>query len=158
MATRKLPVVVLAAALVGGVYVSSAGATPPSADPPEATGLASGTLDDSSRRMLRVVQDRVELKVKQPTSVATFTLTYEPGEFSGWHSHPGIVIAVVQSGSVTRQAGCETETFGPGEAFTEVGPHFVSNPGDVDAVLSITRIYPTSMPEGRHEEEPPVCR
>jgi quercetin dioxygenase-like cupin family protein len=155
--SRKLTVAAVATVLVGGVYVSSAGATPPSTDPPEATGLVSGALDDSSRHMLRVVQDRVELKVKQPTSVATSTLTYEPGEFSGWHSHPGIVIAVVKSGTVTRQAGCETETFTAGQAFTEVGPHFVSNPGDVDAVLSITRIYPTSETVARHEEEPPVC-
>jgi quercetin dioxygenase-like cupin family protein len=98
------------------------------------------------------------MTLKVPTTVTTFDLTYKPGAYSGWHSHPGIVIAVVQSGTVTRQVGCRTETFTAGQSFTETAPHNVSNLGTEDAVLSITRIYPTSATVSRIEANPPVCR
>ena len=34
-----------------------------------------------------------------------------PAGFSGWHTHPGIVFVVVQSGSVVRQVGCTSHTY-----------------------------------------------
>jgi quercetin dioxygenase-like cupin family protein len=157
MNVRKLSVTAVATVLVGVVYASSAGAaaTPPAPVP----GVQlSGTLDDSGRRVLRIAQDRVDLKVKRETTVTTFDITYPAGSTSGWHSHAGIVIAVVRSGSVVRESGCDAETFGVGDAFYEVGPHQVSNPDDeVDAVLSITRIYPTELAGPRTEEAAPQC-
>lgn len=120
--------------------------------------LASGTLDGTSDGAAKVAQDGVELKTKTETTVTTFDLTYPPGSFSGWHSHPGIVIVVVKAGSVVRQTGCGTgDVFTVGEAFTEVGPHYVSNPGTDPAVLSITRIYPKAQTVARIDEPAPVC-
>ena len=87
--------------------------------------------------------------------MATFTLTYPPGAYSGWHSHPGIVVAVVKSGTVLRQVGCRKETFTVGDSFTEVGTHRVSNPETVDAVLEITQIYPSDAPARRIEQTDP---
>jgi quercetin dioxygenase-like cupin family protein len=89
-------------------------------------------------------------------TVRTFALTYPAGADSGWHQHPGIVIAVVSEGSVTRRSGCKTETFKKGDSFTEVGPHDVTNPGAVRAVLSITQILPKGAPT-RLPADPPVC-
>ncbi|MFS0705023.1 hypothetical protein AB6N23_10925 [Cellulomonas sp. 179-A 9B4 NHS] len=95
--------------------------------------------------------------------MTTFDLTYEGGEYSGWHAHPGIVVAVVTAGSVVRQAPgrhgrCATETFTVGDAFTEVGAHHVANASATEpAVLSITRIHPTSATEGR-VDLPAPCR
>jgi hypothetical protein len=164
MNAKKLVVAVLAAGLLGVVYVSSAAATPPSTDPPEASDLVSGPLDGSTgRHPLRVEQDGVELKVKQPTTVATFDLTYEPLEFSGWHSHPGIVVVVVKSGTVERttpgkHGHCTTQTFTAGTSFTEVGTHDVANPSATDAaVLSITRIYPSDATVSRIDQPAPDC-
>ncbi|MCU1442843.1 MAG: cupin [Cryobacterium sp.] len=124
-----------------------------------ATDTVSGVLDGSSRHPMKVSQDGIELKTKSETTVTTFDLIYPPGSFSGWHSHPGIVIVVVKSGTVIRQTGCDAgETFTVGDAFTEVGPHYVSNPGTEDAVLSITRIYPTNQATTPRVDEPaPVC-
>jgi quercetin dioxygenase-like cupin family protein len=109
-------------------------------------------------------QDGIKLRTREDVKVRSFTLTYAVGAFSGWHSHPGIVIAVVQSGSVVRQIGCKTETFTAGQAFTEVKPHYVSNlytkagPDAVPAVLSITQIYPADFPPPpRTEQNPPKC-
>lgn len=108
-------------------------------------------------RPTHISQDGITLATKTPTTVTTFDLTYEPGAYSGWHSHPGVVIAVVQSGTVTREVGCRTETFTAGQSFTETDPHNVSNLGSEDAVLSITRIYPTSATVSRIEADPPIC-
>ena len=107
----------------------------------------------------KVSQDGIELKTKTETDVTTFDLTYPPGSFSGWHAHPGIVLVVVKSGSVVRQTDCGPgETFTVNDAFTEVGPHYVSNPGSEPAVLSITRIYPTSAESTPRIDLPaPVC-
>lgn len=167
--TRKLTVAAVTTVLVGGAWVSAAGvsatATPtPSPAPTLIPAPAvSGTLDDSGRRILRISQDGVELRVRQETTVLTTELVYQPGQESGWHSHPGIVVAVVREGSVVRQSvdrrgRCVSETFGVGDAFYEVGPHFVSNPGDERALLRITRIYPADMTTARVEEEAPDCR
>lgn len=160
---KKLTLAALATVLLCGVYVSSASATPPSVPPPTASGTSTGALDGTDRHALVVAQDHVALKATVPTTVSTFDLTYQPGQFSGWHSHPGIVVAVVTSGTVerltaTKRGTCVTEEFGVGESFTEVGPHLVRNTGDVPAILSITRIYPTSATQGRIDEPEPTCR
>ncbi len=55
-------------------------------------------------------QDGVKFSTRDDAKVASFTLTYGAGAESGWHAHPGIVIAVVESGSVIRQVGREEQT------------------------------------------------
>jgi quercetin dioxygenase-like cupin family protein len=148
-------VLVAAGGLMGG---STAVATDGSGTTP--TNVVMGTIDGP----LRAKQDGVSLKVREDTTVRTFELTYAIGGYSGWHAHPGIVVAVVKEGAVVRQAGCaKPETFTVGQAFTEVGTHFVRNqytaatePGAVPAVLSITQIYPAGDPP-REDRQPPKC-
>jgi quercetin dioxygenase-like cupin family protein len=129
-------------------------ATPGSAPGATPSDTVSGVLGGPTKAK----QDKIELKTQVPATVTTFDLTYPPGGFSGWHSHPGIVIAVVKQGSVIRQTGCTRQTFPVGQSFTEVGPHYVSNASATDpAVLSITRIYPTSATVSRIDEPAPTC-
>jgi quercetin dioxygenase-like cupin family protein len=140
-------VVLFSGATFGAVAIGAE----PSNLPPTASVPVIGTID--GRTQIR--QNGIELKTKSSTKVATFTLTYSPGAYSGWHSHPGIVVAVVKSGTVLRQVGCRTEKFGVDDAFTEVGTHQVSNRGSVDAVLEITQIYPADAPTRRIEQTDP---
>jgi quercetin dioxygenase-like cupin family protein len=163
--TRKLSVAAVSTVLVGGFWMSAAGGAATATPTPTVTPApaVSGTLDDSGRRILRISQDGIDLRVRDEATVLTTEIVYQPGQESGWHSHPGIVIAVVGQGSVVRQTvdrrgRCVAETFGPGDAFYEVGPHFVSNPGDAPALLRITRIFPADMTTPRIEEEAPRCR
>lgn len=152
------------AVLATGAYLSSGGssavATPPAPSPsaPSAGPMVSGVLVGSQDGPSKVSQDRVELRTKTETTVTTFELTYPVGSYSGWHSHPGIVVAVVEQGAVERRTGCGAgEVFRAGQAFTETGLHNVSNVGEVDAVLSITRMYPTASTVGRIDEPAPRC-
>ena len=146
---------------VGALVVSGLGASAIASATPgwgtERTPTASGVLDGR----LKAKSDGVELKTRGDVKVDALVLTYHPGGFSGWHEHPGIVIATVIKGSVARKLGCgRAETFTEGQSFTEVGRHYVSNPSaKEDAVLSITQIYPADFVGVPRIDLPaPICR
>jgi quercetin dioxygenase-like cupin family protein len=50
-------------------------------------------------------------------------VSYAPGGYSGWHSHPGRVVAAVQRGAFTLYSGndptCTGHTYSAGEVFFE---------------------------------------
>jgi quercetin dioxygenase-like cupin family protein len=81
--------------------------------------------------------------------VAIEKVTISPGGHTGWHTHPGPILAIVTEGQIkhtrfTEKDSCIEHVFGPGEAeqaFIGVPNqvHMARNEGDVDAVLYITR-------------------
>ena len=138
--------------------VASAAPAPVPPDPPQQ--LVVGTLDGPAD----TVKDRIALRVRSDTTVRTFQLTYPVGSNSGWHEHPGIVLAVVESGTVIRSVGCSSQKFTAGQAFTEAAPHKVFNyyrseqtPGARPAVLRITQLFPKGATELRVPVPPPDC-
>jgi len=158
---KKLLAVMSGAALMFcGLAGSSATAAPAAAPPPTApvaSSLTVGTLLPTRAR-----QDGIKLRTHENTSVRMFTLTYAAGVKSGWHVHPGIVLATVEKGTVIQQVGCRSYRRTAGESFTEVAPHQVSNPSTVagaagDAVLRITQIVPADAEELREPVAPPRC-
>lgn len=143
---------------LAGLGAAPALATPPvgsvvpsPAPPPEAT----------SEERVDARADGVRLKLPEGAVVRDFRLTYAPGASSGWHAHPGVVLATVVSGTVHRRVSCgAADTFTAGQVFVEVGPHLVQNTGSDDAVLSITQIAPggTTGAAFREDLAEPVCR
>lgn len=117
---------------------------------------ARATLSDN----VRVNQDGVKFRTKQPTDVLVQTITFQPQGSSGWHFHPGLVIVVVQSGQVTtHDSRCRTATYGPHQSFIESGtkPFMVSNDSTaVPAVVYATIVVPAGD-AFRIETVPPVC-
>jgi quercetin dioxygenase-like cupin family protein len=105
--------------------------------------------------------DDVKLHTKGATDVAVQTITSPPGGSSGWHSHPGVVLVAVQSGTVTvYHADCNATHYGPGQAFVEVGDHavLVRNNTTSNAVLYVTLIVPKSAPSLRIDQpQPATC-
>ena len=89
------------------------------------------------------------IQSKSEKEVAIQKVTISPGGYTGWHTHPGPILAIVTEGQMkhthfTEKDGCIERVFGPGEAeqaFVEVPNqvHMARNEGDVDAVLYITR-------------------
>lgn len=73
------------------------------------------------------------LPLQVGTNVVMAEITVGPGGSSGWHSHPGGAIIVVQQGSlrVYESVGnqCQTKTYTAGDAFVE-------RPGEVDQVVN----------------------
>jgi quercetin dioxygenase-like cupin family protein len=149
---RLLPPVAVAA--VAGGFAAFALATPPSGQHP--TVPAVGTLAAGQQ----VNIDRLKFQTKDPADVATFSVTYDPLGYSGWHTHPGIVFAIVQSGSVVRQVGCSSHTYDAGDSFIESDEQpagQVSNPSDTTpAVLTVMQVVPHGSVR-RVEANPPSC-
>ncbi len=53
-----------------------------------------------------------------PSDIGVVTMTYEPGQSSGWHTHPGLHAVAVVSGTLTVYGpGCTPRTVGPGDSY-----------------------------------------
>jgi quercetin dioxygenase-like cupin family protein len=67
----------------------------------------------------------VELKSHDNTDIAVANIGITVGGSSGWHSHPGPVLVVVKSGTITfyraENPNCAPDVYGPGTSFTEQG-------------------------------------
>lgn len=139
------------------VSVGSASATPGFG----ATGtmLAKGT-----------VADRVHIRSagREQTDVLVQELTIAPGGTTGWHTHPGSAIVVVESGtfSVRSQHGgeCVREVYGAGDAFVDAGRghrHIGTNTGPDPVVVTVTYLLPAGSASPRidvaAEDVPRAC-
>ncbi len=100
---------------------------------------------------VRLNSDRVKFQTKGATDVSVQKIVLSPGGRSGWHHHPGIVIAAVESGAVTfTHSDCRSKTYGPGlpdgDVFVEGG----DDPGQASttngATLYVTFIAPSANP------------
>jgi quercetin dioxygenase-like cupin family protein len=161
--------------VVGAMLLTTAGlvgpalatpGTPPPNNPapevpanPQAPGsllAVLGTVDGP----VKARQDGITLRAKDGFQVRNFILNYPAHSNSGWHSHPGLVIANVIEGSVTRTLGCgQPQTFTVGEAFVEEGSHFVENKTNAPVRLAITQLIPTgvAVTDLRHDDPVPTC-
>jgi quercetin dioxygenase-like cupin family protein len=84
------------------------------------------------------------LPIKQGMDIVVVKITVSPGGSSGWHSHPGGAIVVVQQGAVTvnKSLGsrCEITTYTKGQAFVERPGELddAVNKGTTDYILFVT--------------------
>jgi len=121
MKVNRMPAITAAVGMVAlAAFAPTAYASPPTGLTP--TTLASASLDT----LVRVHSDGVRLSTRQATDVLVQQIVFAPGSSSGWHHHPGMVLVVVASGSVTvLDEHCKTTTYGPGlphgAAFIESG-------------------------------------
>jgi quercetin dioxygenase-like cupin family protein len=104
------------------------------------------------------------IPIKAGADVAVAQVTVTPGGSSGWHSHPGGAIVVVQQGSLTVYTSigdeCKVDTYSAGQAFVERPDRVnqVINTGTVPYVLFVT--FPR-VPQGAltrtDEPDPGTC-
>lgn len=132
-------VAVAACAAAVGVVPSAALATPGSGV--SGTIVAKGTSEGG-----------LKIKTRGRTDVVVRTITIAPGGSTGWHYHQGQVLAVVQSGTLTRTMShyCMEETNTAGQSFVEpAGSHHVHigrNLGTEPVVLTATYFVPAGAP------------
>jgi quercetin dioxygenase-like cupin family protein len=128
-------------AIVGAVAITAVASTGFGAS---STGTVRGTLAAD----VKVNADRIKFQTKDQIDVVASTTRYVPGGYSGWHTHPGFVLVVVESGAITLQVGCGMNTYGVGQSFYETGttPIMARNNGTVDAVVRITYVVPLGSP------------
>jgi quercetin dioxygenase-like cupin family protein len=77
------------------------------------------------------------IPLKFGTDVVMVRITVDPGGSSGWHSHPGGAIIIVEQGTLTVYSPvghrCRTTTYSAGQAFIE-------RPGEVDDVFNTSTV------------------
>jgi quercetin dioxygenase-like cupin family protein len=92
-------------------------AVPASATP------GSGAVVTTLARGLAV--DKVKTRGNQPYDVVVQHITIAPGGHTGWHTHPGNVIVVVKSGTLTIYEGddrsCTGKDFAAGQVYLDRG-------------------------------------
>jgi quercetin dioxygenase-like cupin family protein len=152
---RSFSLATLVAVAMALVAVAVVQATPPSGQHPSVPTI--GALDET----IVVNTDRIKFQTKDPTDVATYSVTYEGGGFSGWHTHPGILLVTVQSGSVIRSVGCASWTYTAGQSFVESDEQAIGSIANASAtdqaVLLATQITPRGSARRIDAANPPTC-
>ena len=144
---------VTALGLTAGVLTASpAHATPPAGVTTKILG--SGT----TLAGFTIHADGIKVESTDAAGVTVAHLTFAPGGTTGWHAHPGPVLVIVTTGSVTKYSAqdCTAHTYTAGQAFVEHGPtdeNLVRNDGSVPAETLVTFITPPGAPI--HHDSPP---
>ena len=123
----------VAALIATSIFVVPALATPPSgfAGAPIINGHF-GTIHENTPGD-KTGKWGLILKTLDDTDVGSDRLTIQPGGYSGWHAHPGLVMVTVTQGRVIWHDGsdplCTAHTFNAGDSYIEsaYGPHNVQN-------------------------------
>lgn len=111
-----------------------------------ATILARGT---TSARV-HVHGNHIKLQSKSALAFVTATVTIDPLGSSGWHSHPGLVLVTVTSGTVTfYEADCSSKVHATGTSFVESDGDTGlarNESATTPAVVYVTYIVPAKTP------------
>ena len=85
-------------------------------------------------------------------------LVVGPGGYTGWHSHPGLLLITVKEGGVEfYDKACTKHTYMAGQSFTEgAEPHAAMNRGTRNARLLVAYIVKKGEPR-RIEAPQPQC-
>ena len=100
----------------------------------------------------------VQLEDKGQSEFFFQDLVVGPGGYTGWHSHPGILLITVKEGSVEfYDKDCAKHTYAAGQSFTEgAEPHAAMNRGTGNARLLVAYIVKKGEPR-RIEASQPAC-
>ena len=106
------------------------------------------------------------------TLLATYGLTdgyvvdnkFDPGQSTGWHSHPGPSIVFVVAGTITNYTSdrphCAGVSYGAGSSFVDQGGtdvHILVNNGTVAAETIAVQFIPSGQTRRIDEPEPAGC-
>jgi quercetin dioxygenase-like cupin family protein len=105
--------------------------------------------------------DGIDVESEQRSAdIAIAKVVLKPGGSTGWHSHPGVTLVSVASGTVAGYDNkCEKTVYKAGEGFADLASngagHVVRNKGNEKAVLYATFLVPTNTTdEGLRIDEP----
>jgi quercetin dioxygenase-like cupin family protein len=104
----------------------------------------------------------IELKTHDNTDVQLRSAIASPGSYSGWHTHPGPVILVIKTGTLTlydaSDPSCQPKVYSAGMAFFEgTTPHNVRNEGSVVVEYGTVYFVPAGGPTRIEADFPPNC-
>ena len=157
------------AALVAAISGAVVSATPPSGlsfTPLSRATYAAFDVNFRSDEFVDHPPFKVKLWSGQDIDISTQIVTFQPGGYSGWHSHGGPVIIAVKTGTLTEYDGndptCSPNTLPQGAGKIEVEDpshvHMVRNETNAVAELVVTYIMPVGLnPPRRDRPNPGHC-
>ena len=85
-------------------------------------------------------------------------LVIGPGDYTGWHSHPGLLLITMKEGSIDfYNKDCTKTTYTAGQSFSEgADPHAAVNTGSINARLLVAYVIKSGEPR-RIERPQPNC-
>jgi Cupin domain len=103
----------------------------------------------------------VKIMAKDGLSVATQTITFQPGAQSGWHTHPGPVFISVKEGTMTfYEDDCTSTVLMAGQGFfdahTGSHPHLARNETGSPATNVVTYFLPPGTTTLRKDAPQPL--
>ena len=95
--------------------------------------------------------DTIEVKNGGRTDIVVRHIVIEPGGSTGWHYHPGELIAVVHKGTLTRTLDdCSVQVSSAGQSLVEAAgdrhAHVGRNLGPERVELYVTYVIPAGAP------------
>ena len=82
------------------------------------------------------------LAVHPGTNTIVGQYTFGPHSSTGWHSHPGKTLVVVQSGTFTvYHDNCHAMTYGPGSSFVELPSSVHVGRNETDSNVQLGVVY-----------------
>jgi quercetin dioxygenase-like cupin family protein len=145
-------------AIVILLFSSSARATDPSGIVSNVL-LAQGRTIGSLKEKIKVGTEwTVTLEDSGQSEMYFQDLIIGPGGYTGWHSHPGLLLITMKEGSIDfYNKDCVKTSYKAGESFSEsADPHAAVNSGSVNARLLVA--YLVKRGELRRIEQPqPKC-
>jgi quercetin dioxygenase-like cupin family protein len=93
-----------------------------------------------------------------PSNIIVQDVVYAPGGHTGWHSHPGILLSSVISGSIEwYDSKCAVHVYNAGDSLTEsTQAHYVRNVGSENAHFMVTYMIAAGQPR-RIDQPAPAC-
>lgn len=153
-------IVVLVTVMIVGVF--SANATTPSNISFTPVGRATMPEFDVKRKD-KTLDWEIRLEAPQAIDVATQIVTFQPGGYSGWHTHQGPVFFTVRTGTLTVYEGddptCTGLVFPAGTGAVEAGTsshvHMVRNETNAVAEAVVTYMVPVGTPQAQLRTDRP---
>ena len=101
---------------------------------------------------------RISLSTKGASDFYIQDIAIAPGGTSGWHTHPGIFVGTVLTGSIDfYDENCQLRTFTAGQVWTENNKlHAIANHSTVDARAQFVYLIKHLQPR-RIDQPAPVC-
>jgi quercetin dioxygenase-like cupin family protein len=128
--------------------------------------IAKGGIPDNINQQVQVPKGtadgdeawQMQLQVQGPTDAYVQQLVVAPGGYSGWHSHPGLIIGTVISGEIDfYDANCQSHHYTSGQVFTENNNvHAIMNNASGNAELWLSQLIKQNSPR-RIEADAPAC-
>ena len=105
----------------------------------------------------------IDIHAKDPVDIAVQSIVFQPGSYSGWHSHPGPVFIQVVSGTMTfyesDDPSCTPVVRTAGQGFLDLGDHahIARNESGAPATNIVTYFAPPGAALRIDEPAPGNC-